>query len=63
MNARVHGKALSLSYNAIIIFEQLIPSSKAHSPNGIHEIMQITNALKKNAHDLNDQTMHVFSMR
>ena len=35
-------------------------SSKAHSPaNGFHEIMQITDAFKKNAHDLNEQTIQV----
>ena len=58
MNTRVHGKVLSLSYHAIVIFEQLFFSSKAHFPaNVFHEITGITDTLKKNAHDLNEQTI------
>ena len=49
---------LSLSYHEIVIFEQLIFSSKAHFPaNVFHEIKRITDALKKNAHDQNEQTI------
>ena len=61
MNTPVHGKVLSLPYDAIVIFEQLITfSSKAHFPADVfHEINQgITDALKKNAHDQNEQTIY-----
>ena len=58
MNTCVRGKVLSLSYHAIVIFEQLIFSSEAEfSPNVFHEITGITDALKKNAHDQNEQTI------
>ena len=54
----MYGKVLSLSYHAIVIFEQLILSLKAHFPaNVFHEITTITDALKKNAHDQNEQTI------
>ena len=58
MNTRVHGKVLSLSYHAIVIFEQLIPFFQGSFPfNVFHEITGITDALKKNAHDQNKQTI------
>ena len=39
-------------------FEQLILFSKAHFPaNVFHEITDITDALKKDAHDQNEQTI------
>ena len=46
MNTRVHGRVLSLSYHAIVMFEKLI-----------HEIMGITDALNKIVHDQNEQTI------
>ena len=47
-----------LSYHAIVIFEQLIFSSKAHFPaNVFHETTDIADALKKNAHDQNEQSI------
>ena len=56
----VHRKVLSLSYQAIAIFEQLILSSKAEFPTNVfHKIMGITDVLKKNAYDQNEQTIHV----
>ena len=45
VNTRVHEKVLSLSYHAIVIFEQLNEffSSKAHFPaNVFHEITTVT---------------------
>ena len=57
MNTRVHRKVLSLSHHAIVIFEQLILSSKAHFPaNVFYVITGITDGLKKNAYDQNEQT-------
>ena len=54
----MHGKVISLSCHAIVIFEQLIFSSMAHFPaNVFYEITGITDALKKNAHDQNEQTI------
>ena len=61
MNTRVHGKVLSLSYHAIVIFEQLNLLFEAHFPTDVFlEITGITDALKKNAHDQNEQTIHDF---
>ena len=58
MNTRVHGKVLSLCYHAIVTFEQLIPFIRGSLPaNVFHEIMSITDELKKNAHDQNKQTI------
>ena len=58
VNTRMHRKVLSLSYQAIVIFEQLIRSSKAHFPaNVFHQITGISDALKKNARDQNEQTI------
>ena len=58
MNTRVHEKVLSLSYHAMVIFEQLIIFSKAYFPaNVFHEITGITGALKKNAHNRKEQTI------
>ena len=58
MNARAHGKALSLSYRAIVVFEQLIPFIKgSFSRNVLNEITRITDAWKKNAHDQNERTI------
>ena len=55
----MHGKALSLSYYAIVIFKQLFLSSKAHlAANVFHEITMITDALKRNAYDQNEQIIH-----
>ena len=51
-------KVLSLSYHAIVIFEQLILFSKAHFPaNVFHEVTGITDTLKKNPHNQNEQTI------
>ena len=51
------GNAFSLSYHAKVVFEQLIPFVKAHFPADVfHEIMRITDAWEKNAHDQNEQT-------
>ena len=59
MNTSVHGKVLSLSYHAIVVFEQFF-FSKAHFPaNVFHEITGITGALKKNAHDQYEQTIRL----
>ena len=61
MNARVHGKAHSLSYQAKVTFEQLISLIKgSFFANGFHEITGITYALKKDAHDQNEQTICLF---
>ena len=58
MNIHVLGNALSLSYHAIIIFDQLIFFSKAHFPaNVFHKVTGITDAIKKNAFDQNEQTI------
>ena len=58
MNTRVHRKAVSLSYHAAVILEQLIPFIKGSLPdNVVHEITGITDALKKNAHDQNEQVI------
>ena len=46
VNTRVHGRVLSLSYQAIVMFEKLI-----------HEIMGITDVWNKIAHDQNEQTI------
>ena len=63
MNTRVHGKVISLSYHAIVIFEQRIFSSKAHFPaNVFYEITGITDALKKNAREQNEQTILYISV-
>ena len=62
MNTRVHGKVLSLSYLPIVIFEQLILSSKAYFPAAVFlEITGITVALKKNAHGKNEQTVQLIA--
>ena len=54
----MHRKVLSLSYHVIVIFEQFIFSSNAHFPaNVFHEIMWIIDALKKKAHNQNEQTI------
>ena len=59
VNTRVHGKVLFLSYHAIVILEQLILFFKGSFPANIfHEITGITDALKKNAHDQNEQTIN-----
>ena len=51
----MHGKVLSLSYHAIVIFEQLILLFKGSFPVKVfYEITEITDALKKNAHDQNE---------
>ena len=58
MNARVHEKLISLSYHAIVVFEQLIPFIEwSFSRNVFHEIIRITDASKKNAHDQNGQAL------
>ena len=62
VNTRVHGKVLSLSYHAVVIFEQLLLFFKAHFPTVFHEITGITDALKKNAHDQNEQTIIAYSL-
>ena len=51
----MHRKVLSLSYSATVIFEQL--SFFFKGSNVFHEITGITDALKKNAHDQNEQTI------
>ena len=54
----MHGKVLSLSYHAIVIFGQLILFFKPHFPaNVFQEIMGIIDALKKDAHDQNEQAI------
>ena len=59
----MHGKVLSLSCHAIVIFEQLF-SSKAYFPaNVFQEVKGITDALKKNAHDQNGQTLQGIELR
>ena len=59
MNTHVHEKVLSLSYHAIVIIEQFF-SSKAHFlANVFHEITGITEALKENAHDQNEQIIEI----
>ena len=51
MSARLHGKALSLSYYAIVIL-------KAHfAADVFHEVTGITDTLERNAHDQNEQTI------
>ena len=61
MNTHVLGKVLSLSSHVIVIFEQLILSSKAYFSANVNVfnkiITTITNVLKKNAHDQNEQTI------
>ena len=57
MNTRLHGKVLSSSYYAIVIFEQLIFFKGSFSRNVFHQITGITDALK-NAHNQNEQTIH-----
>ena len=52
MNTQVHKKVLSLTYYAIVIFDQFF-SSKAHFP----KVKGITDALKNNAYDQNDYTV------
>ena len=57
MNTRVHGKVISLSYQATVIFEQLILFFKGSFPaNVFHEIKGINDALT-NAHGENEQTI------
>ena len=61
-NTRVHGKVLPLSHHVIVIFERFLSNkiffSKGHFPaNVFHEITGIIDAMKKNAHDQNEQTM------
>ena len=52
----MHRKVLSLSNHAIVIFKQLF-FLKAHFPADVfHEIRGITDSLKKNAHNQNEQT-------
>ena len=64
MSAHLHGKAISLPYYTMVIFEQLTPLIKTDFPADMfHEITQITNALKRNAHDQNEQiTQQCFSL-
>ena len=62
----MHGKALSLSCHAIVIFEQLIPFIKgSFSRVMLHEITGIIDALKSNAHDQNEHTslFHILSIK
>ena len=60
MNTRVHGKVLSLSQHAIVIFEQLILFFKhSFSANVFHGITGFTDALKKNALDQNEQIIQL----
>ena len=61
-NARVHGKGLSLSYHSIVVFEHLSPFIKSSfSSKVFHEIIPITDALRKNAHDQNEQTIKIYT--
>ena len=54
----MYGKVLSLPFHAIVILSNLFFSSKAHFPaNVFHEITGITDALKQNVHDQNEQTI------
>ena len=56
----MHGRTLSLSYHAIVLFEELISFIKGSPPaNVFHGIMQITDAVKMNAPDLNEQTIFI----
>ena len=58
MSARGHGRTLSSSYYAKVIFKQLINFIKgSFSANVFHEITRIIDALKRNAHDQNEQTI------
>ena len=58
VNTSVHWKVLSLSYHTIVVFEQLILFFKgSFSVQRILQITGITDALKKNAHDQNEQTI------
>ena len=57
----MHGKVLSSFYHGTVIFEQFF-SSKVHIPaNVFHEITGVNDALKKNAHDENEQTISPYS--
>ena len=58
MNARVHRRALSLSYYTIVICKPLIHFVKCNFPTNVfHKVMRITDVLERNAYDQNEQTI------
>ena len=58
----MHEKVLSLSYHAIVIFEQFILFLEDSFPSNVfHEITEITDALKKDAYDQNEQTIQLIA--